>query len=276
MSEEQVKVLQTSDDPKELMRAAAGLAASAERADHDALLRSLRSGSFLLRLNAAEEYAADPRRLRIKHVLEALAGNKAAPAQDTLLELTKSAEFISEPARVDLLIKVSAGIRPPPKELIAFWDKHCQPEDGFGALSIDAMLENDSNPSIELFEKKMTEAAQPEDDKRGWMRSSLLMRRNSARLLAGCERLLKGNLPGPLKADLVEAIFDYKPAVWYTPAVNYTPPPLSSYTTSARTQLRMIGQYALDNLTLNNDQRQAVQVMLGQLERPATGGPANP
>ncbi len=274
MSEELVRILQTSENPKELVQAAVSLSGSDQPADHQALLKSLTTPAFLLRLNAQDEYAGAPRRLRVRRILEALQKNKAAPARDTLLGLVKSPVFTQEGSRVDLLLVASAGIRPPPAELVTFWDRYSQPDDHFSNFAIDAMIENDTRPSIELFEKKMADPRHEDADKIDWLRAPVLTHRNSANLLHGCGHLLRGGMPERLRGELVDVLFDYKPATWYNPQVKYKPPPVSTYSASSRAALREIGRYVLEQLKPGEGQKRAVERMLKQLEAP-TSGPAN-
>jgi hypothetical protein len=266
MSEEVIQTLQSSEDPKVLVRAAVLLAQSEQRSDHEALLKSLQSDRFLLRLNTQEEYWGDVRLLRARRILEALSANKSPSARDTLLALTRNPVFTKEGGRVDLLIEATAVIRPAPPELVAFWDRHCQPEDGFTPLTIKALLANGSKPALELFEKKMADPGHEDDDKRVWMRNYLLPLRNQTALLESCDRLLKEGLPEHLRGDLVDVVFDYKPGEWYTPAVAYNPPALAEYSASARAQVRRIADYVLKNLKLTAAQKDAVERMVKSLE----------
>ncbi|MHC4610652.1 MAG: hypothetical protein ACYS7M_09940, partial [Planctomycetota bacterium] len=227
MSEEPAQVMQTSDDPKELIQAAVQLARSEQRSDQEALLKSMRSQDFLLKLNSQEEYWGNPKGLRVARILEALRKNKASCARDTILELTKNPVFIKEGGRVDLLLKATAVVRPAPPELVTFWDKHCQPDDGFTPLTIRALVENGSKPALELLEKKMADAQHEDATKIDWMRTKIMPRRNQAALLQSCERLLSDGLAEHLRPELVDALFDYKPEKWFKPAVSYNPPPMS-------------------------------------------------
>ncbi len=259
ISDDPASVLDTSRDPKELMRAAARLAASERPEDQQRLARALTSDAVLARLNAPQEYAGDPQRLRLRPVLEALARNPAPAADETLLELARSDDFTGEGGRVDLLILATASVRPAPPELVAFWDRHAQPEDGFTPLTIRALIENGSAPALALFEKKMADPAHEDDFKLDWMRSDLLTHRNSPEVLRSCARLLKQGLPAHLRGELVEALFDYRPEAWYVPAIGYQPPPWDSYSSEARAELRALGRYAVDTLDLTPAQRAAVE-----------------
>lgn len=259
MNENPIQVLSTSKDPKALTRAAAQLSRSSQASDHEALLKALNSEKFLFQLNAEEEYAGDPHRLRIRRILEVLEENSAPVAWDTILKLTKSQVFIREAGRVDLLIQITAIIRPAPPELVAFWDRHSQPEDVFTPLTITALVENGSEPALELFERKMLDPGHETEEKIIYFRSDVLTHRNSEAVIQSCERLLKGHLQEALKPELIDVLFDYKPAEWYTPSDFYNPPPLSSYSKAAREELRKLGRYLLQNLELMETRKDAVR-----------------
>ncbi len=266
MTDEPVKVLQTSDDPKALLRAGALIAAGDRITEHDALLKAMRSEAFLLKLNSQEEYNGDPDRLRVRRIMDALVRNQAPVARETILALINSPVFMKDGGRVDLLIQASAVVRPAPAELVAFWDKHCQPEDGFTPLTIEALTENGSKPALELLERKFADPSHENDFKQSWMRSSILTHRNQASLLLTCEAMLAGGMPEELHGDLVDVLFDYKPQEWYRPAISYNPPPLSAYSSSARIQMRRIGDFVLKNVTLTKEQKQAVENTLEALK----------
>lgn len=267
IDEDSASALDASRDPDELMRAAARLAASDRPEDQQQLVRALTSDAVLARLNAPEEYAGDAQRLRVRRVLEALARNPSPTAHDTLLQLIRSDAFTAAGGRVDLLILATAAIRPPSPELVTFWDRHAQPEDGFTPLTIQALLENGSAPALALFERKMADPAHEDDFKLDWMRSELLPRRDSPELLRSCARLLKAGLPVHLRGDLVEVLFDYRPEVWYVPAISVQPPPWSGYSAEARTELRTLGRYALETVELTPTQRAAVERALEAIDQ---------
>lgn len=252
-----IQILDTSHDPKALAAAAFRLAASVDPADQQHLARALTSDALLSRLNAPEEYASTPERLRLRPILEALAKNAAA--RETLLRLTQSETFTREGGRVDLLIAASASIRPAPPQLVAFWNKHAQPDDGFTALTIRALIENGSAPALALFERKMADPAHEDEDKIAWMRSEVLSHRDAPELLRSCERLLKSGLVSRLRGELVEVLFDYRPEIWYVPAMSYQAPLWAGYSSEARTELHALGRYALDKLELTARQRAAVE-----------------
>ena len=263
MAASNAEILGSSQDPKELFGAACELARSRQASDQVALRKHLMSEAFLYRLDSPEDYENTGQRLRIQGVLEALSKNPTA-SQETLLALTQDKVFLSAVERVDPLIEATEVIRPAPPELVGFWSRHCQPTDSFKHLTIETLVENRSDPALKLLEQRMADPKFKEEDKVGWMRGSILTHRYNRAVLQSCERMLRGDLPDPLRPTLVEAIFDHK-IEWYTPhGVNH-PPKLSEARGPVRTQLRRLGQYALQEVPLLPGQRRAVEETLTSL-----------
>jgi hypothetical protein len=254
-----------ADDPREVVTIALKLARSASPADHQSLETNLRSRDFLARLDSAEEYSDTRRRLRIARVLEALAANPTPSAANVLVNLTTVPEFLREARRVDFLIMYSADVRPAPPGLVAFWDKHSQPDDGYTHLTIGTLTRNGTGPALALLERKLADKAHPDDDKQFWMRSYMLPHRNEVPLLLTVERLLSGSLPANLRPDLVEAIFDYHPDQWYSEAAVVLAPNRQMASPEAREVLRRIGHLALTTVALTEAQQAAVQKVLAEI-----------
>jgi hypothetical protein len=264
MSEEKLKVLQSSKDPNQLLAVAVSLAGSLEPEDHTALLRFLQNSAFLSRLDSAEDYEKTPKRLRFCKVLEKLSANPTASAHAVLVQLTQSPAVLHHPSRIDLLIEAVIPIRPAPPEIIRFWERHWQPEDGYSNLTARAAVENGSPPAISLFEKKMADPTHSEEDKLAWMRGEVLTHRNDVALLQGCERLLKNPLPENLRVSLVEVLFDYDPQ-WSTPRSPKSPPDRKRASPESRQVMRRIGDWTLANLKLEAHTKAAVEQALKEV-----------
>ena len=255
----------SSKDPRQMFEAGLGLARSDREQDLRELQESLKSAEFLQRLDTAENYRGLPGRLHVGRIVKMLGRNPSPAAKHVLVELTQSATFISAPARIDVLITACASVRPAPTEVISFWDKHSQKDDGYTPLTIEAMVNNGSPAAIELLEKKMADPSHEDDDKIGWMRSSILTHRNDAVLLRGCRRMLSGPLPAQLRPALVEVLFDYRPQEWFRPAAVFKPPDREQATPEARAELRKLGEYVLKAIALSDTQKRAVEATLKNL-----------
>jgi hypothetical protein len=267
MPDSNPRVLAESRSPKELSAHARLLAQSDRQTDQEELGKWLRSEEFMARLDSEEAYRGPSRKLRLWEVMKELRANPSPAARSVILTLTKSPTFLNNPARVDLLIETSAVVRPAPPELIAFWDDHCQPDDGFTHLTIEAIVENGSAPAMNLLEKKMADARHSDEDKKAWMVTSIMTHRNNLLLLQACERLLGGRLSEHLRPTLVEALYDYRPAEWFSPATLLASPDRRKATPEALAQLREMGQMALQTITLTETQKLAVRKTLEDIER---------
>lgn len=265
MPENASTIMRTSKDPKELTRIAVMLCRSHNPADHDELGRWLRSEDFLDRLDSEEKYAGPPSKLRIRAVLDELGQNQDTSAQQLLVTLTQARTFLDEPARVDLLIRACAVVRPAPPLVVRYWDFHCQPEDGYTHLTIEAIVENGSPPALALLERKMTDARHSDDDKTAWMLSSIMTHRNDLPLLQSCERLMTGKLPEKLRPSLIDALFDYKPTEWFTPATVLYPPDRKLASPEARAQLSKIGETVLKTFKVSARQKGAIEKTLKEV-----------
>jgi hypothetical protein len=205
-------------DPKALVHAAQVLASSDDPLDHRALATAFADEGFLARLDDDGAYQGRINQLRVARVLRTLCKKVDASRAAVLVGLTGSATFLAQDLRIDLLIKACASVRPSPPEIVAFWDAHCQPEDGFGNLTIAALIDNGSPPALELFVTKLLDAAHPEDDRVEWLRQNVLPHRHDVDLVRACRQVLARGLQPPLDLALVQVIFDYRPEEWYRPA----------------------------------------------------------
>jgi hypothetical protein len=267
------KTLETSKNPRELATTARLLAASTEPSNHELLLRFLRSEDFLGRLDSEKEYQGPPRRLRLNRILLALCANRSITARQLLVLLTRETSFKANPARADLLIEAVAVIRPATPEVIKFWDEHCQPDDGFTPISIQAMVDNGSEPAVALLEKKLADPRFSEEEKKWWMQACILSHRYDLPLLKMSERLLAGGLPDQFRPVLVESLFDYNPDAWYGPDHYWKPPPLSDAGKEARELLIRIGSTALRSVALNERQKKAVERTIHEISKPESRKP---
>ena len=253
MKQEQVEILRGTDNPDELVVAAQTLANSQDVADHQALSRFLVSAEFLNRLDSPAAYRGRPNHLKIARIMEVLKKNPAPSARQLLAWLTQDVHFISEPTRVDLLIKATSIIVPPPPEVIAFWDRFSQPDDGYTPLTIEALITNRSMPALELLEKKFADPRHADEEKVDWMRTYLLPVRDDLEILQASHRMLMGSLPEKLRPALIEALYDYKPQAWYPPSIPVTPPNRQAASAAVKAELLTIGTMALEQIPLSKE-----------------------
>jgi len=255
-------------ETKELLRTLLGMARSDEPAQHAQVLGELRNGAVLARLDTDADYEmASKFRLRVAQVVEALARNPAASAQNAFVVLTSDPVFLAHDERIIALIRASAHVRPAPAPLVAFWDQHCRPDDGFTPTTVTALVDNGSPPALELLERKMADPGHEDDEKISWMRTDMLTHRNAVPQLEMCERMLNGALPPDLCPALVEAIFDYRPQEWFRPAKSYSAPRLESASREALDVLMRVAIVALTMIRLTDEQRAVVNARRQEAEK---------
>jgi len=263
MAHAPAEALRSEQDPKALLSAAVGLARSRDPKDQAALRDALLNRDFLERLDSREEYEDTGRKLRIALILDQLK-RTGSPASDTIVALSQDAGFLAQPERIDALIEASSAVHPPPPPLVEFWSRHCRPGSSYQLGVVDALVENRSEPALELLERKMADPSFSDQDKLAWMRTSILLRRDHLSVLRSCGRMLNGPMHAPLKVRLVEVLFDYR-LEWYTPHGVCQPPDRVHIARSAADELRRIGEQVLRTMTLDPNTRAAVERTLKTL-----------
>ncbi|HYQ47202.1 MAG TPA: hypothetical protein VER11_34765 [Polyangiaceae bacterium] len=257
-----------SEERRRLLQSLKADARSDDPTLHAQVAKRVTDAEVLGTLDSEADYAnAATFRLRVSQVLEALATNPSPSAHDAFVSLTTDEAFIADDDRTLALVRTSQHIRPPPPPLVDFWDRYCQPEDGFTPTTIKVLLDNGTEPAIGLLEKKFADPAHEDGEKVAWMRMDVLRHRNDVLVLQASQRLLDGELAEPLRPDLVEVLFDYKPEVWYRPAVSASPPELSTASPAALDALHALGIVALTMVRLTDEQRAAVRLRLDQVEK---------
>lgn len=258
--------LQQSTDPPGLAKASLSLARSPLSGDHALLLRYLGTRGFLDRLDPPEAAQGVPEHLRVRRVLLVLAENPAPTASEGIVALTQDPLY-DDDLRAIALIAATAKVRPAPAELVAFWRKWSDPEEGFPADTVAAMVENGSQPALDEVERMLLSPQFDDEEKLDWMRTSVLTHRDRAALIDSCGRLLAGPLPDGLKPELVDVLFDYRPADWFRPSVSYQPPAISGYTPEARDAAGRVARFALEQMDLSDERRAAVQRFVAELDQ---------
>jgi hypothetical protein len=249
----------TSKEQKILYADAVKFARSTQESDLARLESLLTDTEFLLKLDSSEAYNGPAVQLHIAGVMQILSENSAPPARKVLLSLTTSLAFLDHRARVDLLIQTLGQIKPAPREVVDFWERHFQPEDGYSSLTVWAVLDNGSEPAIALFERKMKDNGFPKTEREYWLTAAVLQHRNDLPLLQACARLLDSGLEEPYRLLLIDVLFDYKPDDWYGAGHWYKPRPRKGATPEALKELRALAQKALKTQPLSRPQTEKIK-----------------
>jgi hypothetical protein len=261
------RVLATSRDRRELKNAALLLASSDSPADLEILGRYLASGEFLARLDGPEEYQGSTSSLRLSRVMETLAENRIPSADGVLSGLIGAPSFQGHVLRMILLVRSLAVVRPSPPEAVRYWDGKSAPGSPLAQDVVEALCVNQSDPALELLERKFADPGHASNLKVFWMRKLILPRRNDLPLLSSCERMVTKSLAPDLRPALVEALFDYQPSKWYRGCEPPKPPPRTAASEPGKRIFRKIGEDALRTLPLTEEQKRGVRAGLIELGR---------
>jgi hypothetical protein len=225
-----VDVLNESSDPDRLTAAAVALAASEDREAVIALARVLRRGEFLDRLDPPEGEIRNVTNL--VRVFRALASHPT-PVTGRLCELIYAEEdFRSVPARINLLLSALAQVRPLSTEAAGVF--RASSAQGFAEVNGPLLLENASAPALQIFEEIIAGHWVESNVKVEILHRSVLPLRTRLGVIVLCSRLLDRDLPGEVKAGIIETLFDYQSRRWFGPAMEPPQPPAwSSASTEA-------------------------------------------
>lgn len=263
MTQKDAALLETSNDPDELMEVADLFAASVSAADREVILRTLRSEDFLARLDSDDDYRNPPFELRVARIIKTLmdAPDSGAPV---LVALTQSHAFLARQGRRHLLVLALVGVRPAPEAAVAFWRREAVPHGVLLHVTVDALAENGSAPAVALLGEILANPAHEPGYKVSWLHDTVLSHRDNPEMLAEAERLLHDGLPAELRPVLVESLFDYRRDEWYG-CSHPVPPPWSAFSREARERLRRIGTEALETVNLDKVQQARVRTVLETL-----------
>lgn len=265
MSEDAAATLNSSSDPRELKKAAIELAKSEEPKDHGVLVQHLAAQAFLDKLDTKDAYEGTYTGLRLARVIKTVMDNKAPSTDEVLLKLIGARGYQGHVLRMQLLVHALAVVKPSPPSAVAYWDEKSHHESPLAFDVAEALCANQSKPALELLETKFADSKHDKHHRIAWMRQIILPIRNDAPLLECCQSMVTGSLAEELRPSLVEALFDYKPDEWYRDCDPPEAPPRSEATRRAKQHLKSIGQYALDNVTLTDEQKDAVETGLDEV-----------
>ena len=169
--------------------------------------------------------------------------------------------------RMILLVRSLAVVRPSPPDAVRYWDGKSAPGSPLAQDVVEALCVNQSDPALELLERKFADPGHASNLKVFWMRKLILPRRNDLPLLSSCERMMTKSLAPDLRPALVEALFDYQPSKWYRGCDPPKPPPRTAVSEPGKRIFRKIGEDALRTLPLTEEQKRGVRAGLIELGR---------
>jgi hypothetical protein len=263
MSEEITQTFQESNDASELKDAALMLAKSDLGSDHQSLGKFLGDANFLGRLDSPEDYRGTYTGLRLARVFKTLMDKRKLIRDKTaidkaLINLTSQTPYHDNILRVQLLVHALAVVKPSPPPAINYWTKYSEPNGLVVFDVIQALCENQSEPTMILLHNRLQSESQSKQERYAWMQQVYLAKRNDTPLLNVFEKLITGSLSNEFKLTALEATFDYKPEIWYVECDPVRPPPRVESTPDSKQIQKRIAQYSIDNLELSAKQHNSV------------------
>ncbi len=263
MDADNMMILQTSNDPDEVCRAALEISGKESPEALGLLGELLGDESFLGRLDSVKDYESPPETLNITGILETLGGNPSPEARKVLIGLTRNRVFLSRLARVEMLILACAEIRPVPEPVMEFWTGQIDPENSSSPLVVEALFTNATEPAMKLFETMVTDPSYPQSDKSFWLLTYAVPHRDDLHFLEVAERVIKTGTDPDMTFEWIRIIFDFK-ETWYPPINIPIPPNPNEIDPQAKDKLMEIAEIALavKDLPLNLKQAVETRVML--------------
>ena len=263
MNEQDIEILKTSAEPRELKKLANELAANDGREELRILLQFLDNPDFLGRLDAPEDYEMSYSSLRLASVINVLMKNPAELASLAIVRLINASNFCGHLLRIQLLINALSVVRPLPPQAVDYLNQLSVAESPLVFDVVQSLTINQSEPAMQLLEQKFAHLQLLDNfQKISWMRQLFLPRRNDEAILDSCEKLINLPLGDEFKSELVDVLFDYRPDDWYVGCDQPKPPPREAASVGARETLQRIGKLALATVTLKPEQREKVEHVL--------------
>lgn len=266
MNEQEIKILKTSRDQRELKKLANKLAASDRKEEIGLLLQFMNNQEFLSRLDTPEDYQNIYSKLRLASIINVLMKNPGEPAYHAIIHLIKAGDFVRNILRIQLLIHALSATRPLVPQAVDYLNKVSIAESPLVYDVIKTLCINQSKPAMQMLEEKIIQLQLPDNDQKiTWLRDLFLPRRNDEALLDCCEKILHHSNNAHFKTELVDVLFDYKPDAWYVGCRRPKPPPREDASGEARKILTRIGEFAFTDLNLTPEQRKQVKDVLGSI-----------
>jgi hypothetical protein len=259
----QVASLAKERDPARLEAASVAVASSDNPQAIQKLAVHLGTRSFLRRLDPDKKGQSDMDRLM--RVFAVLAEHPSAATEELCVGLARNTEFLSLPARLNLLLNALAAVRPISSRAAAIFRETSH--SGFFAVNGPLLARNASPLALAVLEELMSDDTLDIRDRVDVAHRSLLPMRTNAAVVDMSARLTASRVvASPVRMAIAESLFDYQPAQWFAVAMHQpTPPPWSSADQTARSALTSLGKRLLSEPDIPANLRGAIQKTLTQL-----------
>lgn len=248
---------------KEKLQKAVALAASKSPADHEELLGQLNSKPFLYSIQPEQSYNdLPPKSLQVARVIKTLMDSPHPVAKETLVRLIKARDFLSLESLEDLLIIALVVVRPLPPVAVTFLDQHADPQLASLHLVLNVLAANESEPALQLFERKIASPNYEVEYRIIWLRVEYLIRRNDVPILRSYKRMImEGAVPPEMRLYALESLCAYDPG-WYRACKKPQPPLRVLASSEARAILREILLHAKNTMDLHPGLKANVETAL--------------
>lgn len=234
---------------KENLQKAVALATSKSPTDHEQLFGLLNSKPFLFSIQPEQSYNdLPPKRLQIARVIKTLMDSPHAIARESIVRLLKAQDFLSLEQLDDLLIIALVAVRPLPPVAVGYLDQRSDSQSAALHLVMEVLAANESEPALQLFERKIASPNQEIECRIIWLRAEYLIRRNDVPILRSYKRMIvDGTVPPEMRHAALESLCAYDPA-WYRACSKPKPPLRVLASAEAKAILREILVHAKNNM----------------------------
>jgi hypothetical protein len=259
----QVASLATERDPARLEATSVAVASSGNPQAIQRLAAHLGTRSFLQRLDPGKKGQSDIDRLM--HVFAALAAHPNAATEELCVGLARNAEFLSLPARLNLLLNALAAVRPTSSGAAAIFRESSH--SGCFDVNGPVLAHNASPLALAVLEELMSDETLDVQNRVDVAHRSLLPARTNPAVIEMCARVTASrSVASSVRMAIAESLFDYQPRQWFGVAMHQpTPPPWSSADQTARAALKSLGMRLLAQPDIPANLREAIQNTLAQL-----------
>ena len=237
-------ILATSDDKREIERAATALAASSASSDLTLLRDHLVRADFLARLDSVRDPHSKTE--RFSRVVMTLGKNPADAATEVLASLLKSKDVTADVDRIDKILEATASLKPLPAAratIIAGVDRHI-----YMLSNIRLLMDNESPNALAEAGREIV--AKPAGVADAAVVDMIHLTFVSRRLVVDVIRLGQAlvanpNVVAPVRVGVVESFFDYQMKPWFgATRVPPQPPPWEEASDAALAELLKLADAA--------------------------------
>ena len=241
-----LEILATGKDRVELAAAAIRVASAGDGGALESLSSHLGTRAFLERLDES----ANPQlaQYHLQRVFEALAAHPSPAVERLCLRLADAREFSARGSRMVLLLRALAAVKPMSEAGARLFVR--TNANGHYSSNGPLLASNGSPRAMGVLEAMFREKDRPLDERVGLAHRSLVPVRSSLEVARVVDRLASADIPGGLRAALLESLFDYRPAEWFGKAGQ---PPVAPSWSAASSGARALARSLAARMAVRDD-----------------------